>query len=112
MIGDANLKSIAELKSMPELEHFGLASCPVSNIDALTRLQKLTSVDLRGTEVTDVHPLVALPELRQLNLCGCPPELDLSPLSALPRRVEVTLYRGQHVLGLDAARPRVRIKRV
>jgi Leucine-rich repeat (LRR) protein len=111
-ISGIDLTSIAELKSMPGLVLLGLESCPVSDIDVLAGLRELTFVHLSGTKVTNLRPLTALPELRLLDLRGCPPELDLSPLSALPRRVEVRLDRGQHVLGLDAARPRVRIKRV
>lgn len=111
MADETNLTSIAELNSIPGLEALGLQDCPVSNIDVLAELRKLTRVNLDGTKVTDVRPLAALPELRKIELRGCPPELDLGPLSALPRRAEVHLARGQHVLGLDAARPRVRIKR-
>jgi hypothetical protein len=109
--GDANLTSIAELKSMPELYYFGLQACPVSDVAVLAELRKLRRVELSWTKVTDVRPLAALPELRQLELRGCPPELDLSPLSALPRRIELRLLPNQQVLGLDAARSRLRIKR-
>src|SRR5215470_97919 len=109
---DSETTSIAGLKSTPGLENFGLMYCPVSNIAALAELQKLKSIALIGTRVTDVRPLVTLTSLRRLDLRDCPPELDISPLSALPRRVEIILDRGQHVLGIDAARPQVRIKRV
>src|SRR5262249_30683385 len=108
---DTNLSSIEELESMAELKALGLTACPVSGIDVLAGLRKLTSVQLSGTKVTNVRPLTTLPELRRLDLRGCPPELDLSPLSALPRRIDVILHRGQRVLGLDAARPQVRIQR-
>jgi hypothetical protein len=106
----AGLRSIESI--LPRLRIFGATGGRVGETALLARLTQVLSVDLQYSDVTDLRPMANLPELRSVTLHGCPPELDVSPLAALPQRVTIRLNRGQEVRGLDTVRDRHRIVRV
>jgi hypothetical protein len=103
------LRSIESILS--RLITFGVNYGPVGDLTLLGSLTKARWVSLGWTPVVDLRSMANLPELRDLALYGCSPELDLSPLVALPRRVTIRLNRRQEVQGLDAVRGRHRIVR-
>lgn len=98
------------LTEVPDLEGLRVVRCPVKDASILAQLTKLSDVDLDGTEVVDLRPLAGLRRLKRLDVSNCPPEMDLSPLNALPRRAEIWLARDQQVRGLDAVRARHKVR--
>lgn len=83
-----------------------LMRCPISDVTPLAGLTQLESLDLDGTHVTAISPLVSLSRLTRIDVRGFPSELDLTPLSNLPRRATVSVSRGAEHRGLDSIRDR------
>jgi hypothetical protein len=97
---------LASLKHASLLEHLELGGCPISDIGPLEGLTGLLRINLNETLVTDLSPLADLPELRLIDLRGCPSGLDLTPLVGLPRGAIIWVSRGSDVRGIDSARER------
>jgi Leucine-rich repeat (LRR) protein len=75
----ADVAGIAGLRSVHTLL---LDTLPISNISPLAHLTRLDSLSLRRCRrINDLSPLTRLP-LRFVDLTGCDPSLDLTPLPA------------------------------
>lgn len=72
------------------LVNLWLRDCPFVHIDQLAHLQNLTTVDLSGTQVTDLTVLASLRRLRRVRLMRMP-ELSLAPLRDLPELTSLYL---------------------
>ncbi|MGH3624457.1 MAG: NACHT domain-containing protein [Sciscionella sp.] len=97
---------------LPQLTVLIVTDGPVGNPAPLVSLRQARLLALNGTDITDLRPIAKLPQLRDLSIYGCKPELDISPLIELPQRARIQLQRRQEVRGLEAIRGRHRIIRV
>lgn len=106
------VRGLYSIESMlSQLTSFTMTRGSIGDPASLARLTQAKSVSFYSTDITDLRPIANLPKLRTISLGGCRPELDVSPLAALPQRVDIRLSRGQEVQGLDAVRGRHRIIR-
>jgi hypothetical protein len=96
---------------LPRLMQFGVEGAPLGDSGPLARLTQATWVSLGRATHPDLGPMVGLSNLRHLNLSGCGPEVDVSPLAALPHKVDIELGRGDDVRGLETVRGQHRIIR-
>jgi hypothetical protein len=131
-LSGATLCDLAPLAAIRGLQILGLIDCPrVANLDDLRGLDALEFVYLYGSAVSDLRPLAGKPRLRTLWLTRCTKIGDITPLATLPRlqridlqgarpgldltplagkKVNIHLYEGQDVRGLDALGRRARIE--
>lgn len=65
-IGDAEL---AKLAGLPEIRELNLRDSSITNegLKTIAQLKSLRQLELRGTKISDVSPLAALPELEALS---------------------------------------------
>jgi len=105
-LGDG-LSRIKEI--LPRLTRFGVEGASIGDSASLASLTQADFVKLGWSTHPDLRPMVGLSKLRHLLLMGCGPEVDVSPLAALPHRLTIQVGRGDGVRGIDAVRGRHRI---
>jgi NACHT conflict system protein/NACHT domain-containing protein len=104
--GPTPAERIAEL--FPSLQSLELRNTRTIRIASLARLP-LKRLQIADCLITDVTSLSTMLDLRYIELSGCPPELDLSPLA--DRTITLTLDRGATFEGLDRLGPGVTVHR-
>jgi hypothetical protein len=94
MGGVSDIQPLAEID---KLESLDLGWNPIESLDALAGLPRLRTLNLSYcTALTDIRPLRSVSTLRELDLSGAKPGLDLSPLAG-NRRVHVRIGPDQEV---------------
>ncbi len=83
--------SVAELPEAPELGALTIMRSPLRSLEGIGRYRRLHKVEIPDTLVTDLRPILELPDLVRLDVRGCP--LDRHSyeevLPELMRRVKV-----------------------
>lgn len=90
--GSASQEGLSALGTLTSLNTLSLKSCGITNLDALNVLAqqgKLTTLDVSGNNISDLHPLVGM-KLIRLNLSGNAIS-DLTPLSEIKTLYELNL---------------------
>ncbi|MCH8292976.1 leucine-rich repeat domain-containing protein [Candidatus Poribacteria bacterium] len=103
------LASLTHLTSL-KLTSLDLRNTQVSDVSPLASLTNLTSLDLSSTQVSDVSPLASLTNLTSLNLTNTQVS-DVSPLASLTKLTSLYLPKTR-VSGIDkfkAAVPKCRV---
>jgi len=96
------LRSLAMVTSLPNLTHAMLGPAPtVDTLEPLTRLTKLVDLSIHRFEaVTDLSPLVDLPNLKALCVANTP-VTDVACLTTLPK-LSTFSTRGTEVCSFAA----------
>lgn len=76
-LSDKDLLELCQLKAL------FASRAPISSLGPLARLQGLRLVELEGTSIGDLAPLVGLKHLAYLNIYSCRQLTDLAPLAEL-----------------------------
>jgi Leucine-rich repeat (LRR) protein len=95
-IGDFN--GILEL---PSLREFVLSETNFGAFDSLAAATQLGTLTLRGTSITDLSPLAAMPELRMLDLSWSEDLRNLAPLEDLMGLRSLTLIGCNGITSVD-----------
>lgn len=107
---NGGLSSLDEI--LPQLKSLALRHGSYGDMEPLSRMQLVQSLNLWGSGIEALRSISQLPKLRSIVLYGNRPGLDLSPLIDLPCRATIFLFRGQDVAGLDVVRGRHRIRKI
>ncbi len=73
------LADLSVLSRLTGLEKLDVSYCHVNNLDFITQMQELVSLNIGCTEITDLSPLPGFPKLERLIIYGTPAD-DLTPL--------------------------------
>ena len=84
-LGHNHITSLDFLRYLPDLEFLILGDNPdVTDLTPLSGLKHLQYAEIFTLDITDVSPLAACTELKDLNLSFCKGVTDLSPILELP----------------------------
>ncbi len=73
------LTDLSILSNLTGLEKLDVSYCHINNLDFISQMQELVSLNIGCTEITDLSPLTAFPKLEKLIIYGTPAD-DLTPL--------------------------------
>lgn len=97
----SRLTDLGPLANLPELDWLDLDEVPFTDLSPLAGLSQLSTLYLGGCgREVSLAPLGGLSNLTTLSLLGADDDVDLAPLAAL-RELDISLYEGQRVLGVD-----------
>ncbi|MDR6549072.1 stalk domain-containing protein [Paenibacillus qinlingensis] len=88
------IKSLKGLEFAKNLNRLIVSNQPLTRIDEVAGLSKLTFVDISGTQVSDLSPLQGLTQLGHLSVSGAKVK-DLTPLLKLTRLSELFLAKNE-----------------
>jgi serine/threonine protein kinase len=94
-IGRGNIKSLADLKNLPNLRTLAIPYQNLTSLESMPELYLLNDIDLRHNSIKDVAPLAKLPKLQTLCLYETLVS-DLTPLA-----------NNKHLANLDIGKSQV-----
>ena len=92
MLGWNNISDLTLLEKFVNVEYLCLLQNPITDLEPLTKLTNLKSIELHGTRVLeDISPLASIPTLESLQLWGNNIS-DITPLKSLTNLKQVSLH--------------------
>ncbi len=64
--GNKNITSLKPLRFLKELQYLNCEGSGITNLDGVSHLNKLVEIDISGTAVTDIRPLLLLKNLKKV----------------------------------------------
>jgi Leucine-rich repeat (LRR) protein len=90
-LSDNRIQDISAVSEMPDLWYLSMNNNPVEDLSPVEGRDNLSTLCLSGTDVTDVRVVTRLPKLSYLDVRNCSSIRDRAPLRQLKNRGGVTV---------------------
>ncbi|MCF6473431.1 leucine-rich repeat domain-containing protein [Nonomuraea sp. MG754425] len=101
--GNPNLNGLTGLGHHPRLTSLGTPTCPLTDLDALSRLPALTELTVyKRNRLTSLKGLEEHPSISEVHLLETDRLKDFSALATMPALRELSLYQLHHLSDLTA----------